>query len=235
MKKLFAAAALSLLLTGNAYAKLAEGQRPLDKWATGNLIQNPGAEAENVDGKIPHWQPLLKVDTWNDMNDQYGHTSGEWEWDCNEACGLPPHAGKRYFRLPTDDPNPLNGLTQAIVLPPAPKNIPQQELYFNLSGYMTGFICEKPGCGRGTLAVVFYDAAGKELNKFETTRDSHDFQLVDPNDSRKFKFVPVDVAQPLPAGAARATVTMRADAICCNGAYIFFDNLSLVVFRKKEK
>ena len=227
LKKWFWCLLISAGLTQVAFSQTKKNAS--EKWYEVNLLVNADAEEGNPRNDITGWKPLPVVETWGSMVDAYGHTGGEWEFDCDEKCGLPPGAGTYYFRLPVDNSYPVNALWQETDLSGIADTLAKRKINFTLSGYIAGFKCDQPGCGKGMLMISFYDKTGKELAAYEASKDNNEMKTA-PNteDQRMHQFEKISTGMEVPLNANKARVTMKADSKeCCNGAYIFFDNLNL--------
>lgn len=226
MKNLYLQLFISLLIiAGNAAAQNLPGKGDMIYGV--NLVQNPGAETDNVKNQIVGWKPVPEADRWDHMNDVYGHTGGEWEFDCDEKCGLPPLAGQSYFRLPVSNENPVLSLYQEIDLSFIADTIKKRIITFTLSGFMAGFKCEQAGCASGILAITFYDKARQELVMYKLEKDNEGMQSASA-DQRMRKFENPIIYKEVPQGSQKVKITMQANSKqCCNHAYIFFDNINL--------
>jgi hypothetical protein len=196
-----------------------------------NLIQNPGAEVPVVGKTILNWKPITLMEGWDFLCDSYGHTAGEWDYNCDEKCGLPPKAGSHYFRMPVDNDNPHIGLSQEINLAAIADTLQKRKITFTLSGYMTGFVCERPECSKGRLSIRFYDKSNTTISTYDFPKDNAAFtKFANEADHRMMQFEPVSVENEVPQNAVKAIVQMEGiSKHCCNGSYVFFDNLSLAV------
>jgi hypothetical protein len=204
-----------------------------------NLISNPGAENVDDANQPVGWKT---APTGTDSVDRYGHAAGEWDYDCTN-CGLPPHAGRNYFRAPADleEGQQHKSLTQSIDLVALKDSIKTGNVRYHFGAQMAGFRCEEPhSCAFGYVKVEFFNAADSLLQSRTTKRTMNEFHRVDDGpdaDSRMYQFQPVELADSVPPDARRVQVTLGAEQNCanegdCSSAYVFFDELSLVLAGK---
>jgi hypothetical protein len=191
--------------------------------AAKNLLQNGGAEMGNDNKRIPHWTAIPPVEDASGYADTWGHVSGEWEWKCDEKCGLPKNGGTWYFRLPVASDVQKIALQQAVPIAFKPGDEAK------LSAMVTGFQCDQEA-SRAKLRLELLDASDEVLAEKTIEKPNKEMhRVVGTDDSRLWQFEPIGAALPVPAGTKKARVTMEANDGDCNGAVAFFDNVALVV------
>jgi hypothetical protein len=210
-----------------------------------NLLKNPGGEAYTQDEEsyaMPDdWTWVAADKSMRAECEAYGHTGGEWDWDCAAHCGLAPGAEVIYFRFPTTSEHgmPWRGeFRQAVDLSALKDTLKARPVKYQFSTYVAGFQCHGT-CNGSFVKVQFYDGAGKPIATRQNDRHSQDFHRVDESedsDSRMFLQTPLAVADVVPENAARVEVSFGAYNLCqpedetgCVQNYVFFDLAALVL------
>lgn len=202
-----------------------------------NLITNPGAEKVDGQNKLVGW---TVSDATSDFVSSYGHTAGEWDFGCSAGCGLPPHAGSNYFRTAADldDGQQHKSIRQQIDLSALHDTLAKQHFSFTMSAQMAGIRCDTPlTCAFGYVKVEFLDASGATIKAYSTKKSMNEFHRVDDSpdaDTRMHKFQSIAFSGDVPATTRQAVVTLGSDQNCagesgCSTAYVFFDDLALVL------
>ena len=215
-----------------------------DKLIGVNLIKNPGAEKVTSTNKPIDWK--IKEDD-ADYISNYGHISGEWDYDCDTKCGLPENAGANYFRAPADIEEGQNhkSLEQTIDIAKLKDTLAVRAINFVFSSQIAGFHCDgNLKCAFGYIKIEFFNASNQSLKIFDARKYANEFHRVDESDgadSRMHKFEKISVSNVIPVNAVKAVVTIGAEQNCnsasettCEAAYVFFDNLNLS-FTKADK
>lgn len=208
-----------------------------DKLFGVNLIKNPNAEKVTSSGMPIDWKSNSED---GDFVSTYGHTSGEWDYGCDTKCGLPENAGDYYFRAAADIVKGENdkSLEQTIDL----TQLGDTPIKFSLAAQIAGFHCDGSSkCAFGYIKINFLDSKNHSLKVFEAKKYAPEFHRIDDSesgDSRMFKFGEISVSDSVPAHSVRALVTIGALQNCqedaeiyCGAAYVFFDNLNLILFK----
>jgi hypothetical protein len=227
--------AIVAILSLHGYSQNRE--KSSDKYFGVNLLKNPGAEQQSTGEQIPHWQASTHISQGSSMHARYGEISGEWEKGCNQRCGLPPKAGKAYFRLPVDGRNPHVSLSQTIDLTPIAQLINEYEITVRKGGYIAGTRCEKEGCTQGGLMETYYDTDGAYINAFGQNVDNASFPRRDGKRTGMHQFFDFySTTTFIPENATRLVVSMEAGSSdCCSEATVFLDNLYLVLTKGKAR
>jgi len=195
-----------------------------------NLLKNPGAETPKTTTGINGWKPLQDTGNFTFLCASYGEIKGEWAKNCDESCGIPADAGKRYFRFPTDAAHRELGLFQDIDLKPIIDSLKSRNVSCDLMAFIAGLPCSKHGCATGSVNMIYYSADGKEIKHQESERDNAELMGVQGNPEAMRQYDLILVHNQVPVNATRIRIVMKAKAgSCCTKPYIFFDNLSLTL------
>lgn len=212
-----------------------------------NLLLNPGAE--NYDWEFPEfWDSHYKENGGANWVSRYGKTSGEWDFDCDETCGLPPQAGNVYFRMELYDEVEKSrsiDLYQDVVISSWKDSLTKRP-YVAL---FESFVAASPPnakCSEFKMKLVCYDIQGVVLAKDSLTINASDFRDLDAlidaehpygGNMHAFQFRALQVE--LPASTNKIRVLWEYLALDCPGgseeqirANYYMDNQSLRILRK---
>lgn len=216
-----------------------------DKLIGINLIKNPDAESITDLNKPLYWEAS---DGDDDFVSSYGHIAGEWDYDCNTNCGLPANAGDYYFRTPSNvEPGKTNKfLYQTIDINKLKDTLAVREINFTYSAQIAGFHCdENLKCAFGYLKIEFFDTLKKSLAIYDIKKLMNEFHRVDESDgadSRMHKFEKISLTNTIPANASYAVIFIGSEQNCntesegfCEDAFVFFDNLSLLLSKSNYR
>lgn len=232
MKKYYILLGIFILSLPNLLAK-----QEYEKLLGTNLIKNPGAEILDNSNNPIGWDIKDDID---DPVDYYGHVAGEWDYGCKN-CGIANNSGEYYFRAPADleKGQEHKSLKQSIDISKLNKLLSDSIIKFDLSAQIAGFRCnEDLKCAFGFIKIEFFDSSKQLLKDYESKRYMNEFHRVDDSDngdSRMHKFDEIRIDKIIPKNTSYIVVTIGAEQGCnsnnnsCAAAYIFFDNLSLVL------
>ena len=209
-----------------------------------NWITNPGAEADAW--KPNGWSFSVADDA---LTSGYGMTVREWNFGCDEKCGLPPKAGNNYFRLDCQpDREKLSNYRDIY------QDIPMQSLKDSLkkfpvearfSGWVAGYPTVGTDCAIFRVSLRFLDAGGQRIDStdiFHTLKDFRDLDAVVDDDhpmgGKNHKFIPFNMSRAVPVEAARVQVFFSNDNRCTAEGQEYtsvfcFDNLNLAFHRRE--
>jgi len=200
-----------------------------------NLLKNPGAESPKTTTGITGWKPMPDTNNYTFMSAHYGEIPGEWAKNCDESCGLPPDAGKSYFRLPTDAKHHEYALYQDIDLSALSPVLKTNHVSCDLMAVIAGLRCPQHGCASGILTMIYYGKDGKEIKDMDSERDNFELIQVNGNTEPMRQYDMLMSHNQVPENATRVRVVMKSKTgDCCVKANIFFDNVSLTFTKEAE-
>jgi hypothetical protein len=156
---------------------------------------------------------------------------GEWKKDCNEKCGLPPNAGKAYFRFPLSGSKRKITLYQKIDLTPIAETIHERKVALKLRGFFAGTTCGKEKCVEGRIVEAFYDKEMRWLSSSSANVDNSLFKYLEKKGSKMYQFKEHGLdSDDIRRDAATVIIRLEGHkAECCDNATLFFDNVSYVL------
>jgi len=208
--KAFVAAAAGIVLLAVA----APGLGGVSGLPTGNLLQNPGAEAGlSGVGKVvpvPHWTTAghFTVDNYGNV-ERLGY-----------AAGTAIHGGKNYFY--GGPATPFSRASQTVTVSAYAAQIDSKHVAAHLSGDLGGFTTQ---FDNGTLAAIFLDAKGKQLGAISVTGPGPAERHI------KSILLARATSALLPVGTRTIRVVMSAARKQGSNDDATFDNLSLRLAR----
>ena len=212
-----------ILLAGlwPAAAAFAQGRKSAPSIFGRNLLANASGETEMRDnGAIPGWgDPQEGFAT-----DEYGHTSGEWDWGLS-GC---PGCGKRYFRLAWDGEVQQKSATQIVDVTPAAASIDAGNVTAELSGYVGAIIGSDTAA---QLVAVFTDTGGKELSQMQTP--AADTNKLPKPPAGEASLTVLKISGAVPAGTRKVQVRLLAKGGGSGSYLAVADNLSFQLIEKK--
>jgi hypothetical protein len=208
-----------------------------------NWIQNPGAEEDAW--KPVKWEYHFPNDN---LASEYGKTTHEWKFYCDEKCGLPKNAGSNYFRLETDvsaeSTNHLN-LFQNISLSPLKDSLDLGQTEAQLVGYVAGSPSLPSSCANFTIRLVFMNERKERTDSVQQIFHLKDFKDLDgqagpdnPAGGIMHQFIPFRLTTKVPKGTGHALVSFDVNNNCADLAdtsiaAFYFDDLNLAFYRIK--
>jgi hypothetical protein len=201
-----------------------------------NLLLNPSSEICNLE--VPeNWIPFsINLDDKPTCT-TYGKYPGEWKVDCNEKCGLPPEAGKFYFRFPLENLNNKSesSYSQIIDLSVLAAMPGKTNLEVQATGYIAGSYQVNLECSYGFMNLEFLDSSNKPVDSFEYTKTNYSMEKISlhPKEQMNFRYTPMLIRKNFPKNASKVKLTIGARGQCGDKdtgyAYIFIENLNLTV------
>lgn len=209
-----------------------------------NWITNPGAEADAW--KPNGWSFSVADDA---LASGYGMTVREWNFGCDEKCGLPPKAGNNYFRLDCqpdrEKVSNYRDLYQDIPVQILKDSLKKFTVEARFSGWLAGYPAVGTDCSIFRVSIRFLDAGGQRIDSadiFHSLKDFRDLDAVVDDDhplgGKNHKFIPFNIARTVPVQTARVQVFFSNDNRCTaegqeNTSVFCFDNLGLAFYKKE--
>jgi hypothetical protein len=211
-----------------------------------NWITNPGAEADAW--KPNGWSFSVADDA---LASGYGMTVREWDFGCDEKCGLPPKAGNNYFRLDCqpdrEKVSNYRDLYQQITVQSLKDSLQKFPIEARCSGWLAGYPTVGTDCAIFRVALRFLDAGNKVIDSTDLFKSLKDFKDLDavvdddhPMGGKMHKFIPFTLSRQVPKETASVQVFFSNDNRCTAEGQEYtsvfcFDNLGLAFYRKEEK
>lgn len=208
-----------------------------------NLLLNSGAE--NSDWEFPEfWDSHYKENGGTNWVSEYGKTIGEWDFDCDETCGLPKHAGNVYFRMELYDANRLD-LYQDVIISSFKDSLTKRPYVAQFES----FVAVSPpnaNCSEFKMKLVCYDVQGLVLAMDSLTINASEFRDLDamidaehPRGGNMHAFQARTLQVELSPSTNKIRVLWEYLVLDCQGnseelilANYYMDNQSLRILRK---
>lgn len=211
-----------------------------------NLLMNPGAE--NYDWGFPEfWDSHYKENGGSNWVSRYGKTSGEWDFGCDENCGLPQRAGKVYFRIELSEEVEKSSLDlyQDVVISSLKDSLSKRP-YVALFESFVAVSPPNANCSEFKMKLVCLDVQGIVLSIDSLIIKASDFRDLDaviddehPYGGNMHVFQPRALQKELPPSTNKLRVLWEYLALDCNEssedvirANFYMDNQSLRILRK---
>lgn len=216
-----------------------EPQKPLIK---ANWLKNPSAEED--EWELKRWETNYPSVNSSNRVSRYGKTASEWDFDCNEKCGLPNGAGNVYFRLEStsdEGENMLDFFQTVDVSELAP--FQEKGIEAVLNGWLAGSDSQASTCSELTVYLSLLDSQKKLINQdtiIKNIKDFHTLDEVEESRGHMHKFDPFKMNKQLPANTKFVRVLFFAENKCAgidasSSSAFYIDLLSLAFYPKKEE
>jgi hypothetical protein len=202
-----------------------------------NLLLNSSAEICNLENPESWLASSINIDDKPSCT-LYGKYPGEWKTECNERCGLPPEAGKYYFRFPLENLNNKSEsmFSQTIDLTVLAAMPGKTNLEVQATGYIAGSYQVNLECSYGFMNLEFLDSGNKPIETYEFTKTNYSMEKISlhPKEQMNFRYTPMLIRKNFPKNASKVKLSIGARGQCGDKdtgyAYIFIENLNLSIF-----